>query len=175
MKDFSTYRRALFYAEEHYDGLRRKTHDLPYVVHPLRAVAILRSVGYSEFDDENLMIAALFHDLIEDTSLTYEDIKAEFNEEIARLVLELSHPEGMDKEDWLKSLKNVSKKARIIKMADRIDNLLDMGNDVWSKKKQKSYTEQSKLILESCGDANPELARKLQEIINKLLEKLKDA
>ena len=46
---------------------KRKSIDIPYVIHPIRVALILKSVGFSEFEHDNLMIAAHCHDLIEDT------------------------------------------------------------------------------------------------------------
>jgi len=66
MKNFSNYWKALTFAVEKYGGLTRKNMKTPYIVHPLRVVSILRSAGYSEFEDEDLMISALLHDLIEE-------------------------------------------------------------------------------------------------------------
>ena len=67
------------------------------------------------------------------------------------------------KEEWLESFKDFSKEAKIIKLADRIDNLLDM--DTWSNDRQLYYTEQSKIILNSCGDAHEGLTKRLKELI----------
>ena len=168
MKDFYHYWNALNYAFIKYGNLKRNSHDIPYVIHPLRITLILKSVGFSEFKNQDLMIAALLHDLIEDTDTTFEEIKNKFNENIALIVSELSKPKDLEKTKWLETFSNASKDAKLIKMADRIDNLMDMTQ--WPLERQKSYAEQGKIILEKCGNANYKLASILQKQIELYLK-----
>ncbi len=173
MKEISNYWKALTFAAKNHGIKTRKDNETPYVIHPMRITAILRAAGFSEFKNEDLMMAALFHDLIEDTETSLNDIKNQFGKKSASIVEELTKPEDDDKgskEKWLKSFDKASKEAKIIKMADRIDNLMDMNLDIWPIEKQKSYAEQGKIILEKCGDAHSELAIKLKSVINKILE-----
>ena len=167
MKDFTKYWDALSFAIIHYGKLKRKSSGVPYIIHPVRITSILRAAGFDEFKDEDIMISALFHDLIEDTETTSDLIEMEYGAKIASIVDELSKPEDGSKEDWLKNFGTASKEAKIVKMADRIDNLLDM--EMWPTKKRKSYAEQAKLIVKNCSNANVKLARKLQEIIDNIL------
>lgn len=171
MKDFSNYWNALSYAFAKYDNLKRDN-DLPYIIHPIRITLILRAYGFNEFDNEDLMIATLLHDLLEDTNLTIKDIKNKFGKRVASIVNESTKPQEVKKDLWLEKFKNYSKEAKIIKIADRIDNLLDM--EKWDEKRQISYLNQSKIIVNSCGDANRELANKLDGIIQDLLSKILD-
>ena len=156
MKDFNQYWNALNYAFKKYENLKRKSNNLPYIIHPIRVTLILKSIGFSELKNQDLMIAALLHDLIEDTNTTFDEIKSEFNEKIALIVNELSKPKDLNKEKWLETFSNASKVAKIIKMADRIDNLMDMTQ--WPLEKQKFYAKQGKIILENCRGANHKLA-----------------
>lgn len=167
MKDYSNYCRAITFAFSKYGELKRKSQNIPYVVHPIRITAILRAAGFNENDNEDIMIAALFHDLIEDTETLLEEIETQFGTKIASIVMELTKPEKGNKDEWLKTFESASKEAKIIKMADRLDNLIDMTSESWKIKKQKSYAEQAKIILEKCGSANDEIALKLNEEIEK--------
>jgi (p)ppGpp synthase/HD superfamily hydrolase len=169
MNDFSKYWNALSYAFTKYNNLKRDN-NLPFVVHPIRTISILRAYGFTEFENEDLMIATLMHDLVEDTTLTIEEIEYKFGKKVASIVNESTKPAKVKKDQWLETFKNYSKEAKIIKMGDRIDNLMDM--EYWDKKRQISYLEQSKIIVRSCGDANQELAHKLDEIIQDLLRKI---
>ncbi len=168
MNKFSKYWKALTYAVEKYDKLKRKSSKIPYIIHPLRITLILRAVGYSEFNEEDLMIAAIFHDLIEDTEIKSAEIKEKFGEKVALIVEELSKPEDKDKEDWLKNFGRASKEAKVIKMADRIDNLMEM--ETWSLERKKTYAKQGKIILNKCGDSNEQLAQILKEKISDILD-----
>ena len=116
MKEFIKYRKALDYAIEKYGDLKRKVTHLPYVIHPLRISAILRAAGFNEFDHQDMMIATLFHDLVEDTDITLEDITNGFGAKIAALVGDLTHPTDMPgekKDDWLRTFANVSTEVKI--------------------------------------------------------------
>lgn len=175
MKNFSSYWNALSFAFEKYGNLKRKAKDIPYVIHPVRIASILRAAGFNEFEQEDLMIAALFHDLCEDTNTSLEEIDKKFGKKISSIVAELTKPEntkGHKKDLWLENLVKSSEEAKIIKMADRIDNLLEMVKD-WTTQKQINYVNQAKIILRSCGDSNEELANKLAEIIKQVLDNLK--
>src|SRR5271157_5537992 len=116
---------------------------MPVVIHPLRVATILRAAGFSEFKDETILIAALFHDLIEDAGFTEQDIAAQWGEEVAAIVKQLSKPVNGSKEEYLAGLARASREAQIIKLADRIDNLHDMQG--WSLAKKQSYAEQAKI------------------------------
>jgi (p)ppGpp synthase/HD superfamily hydrolase len=172
MKNFLNYWNAITFAFEKYGTLKRKSIDIPYVVHPIRITTILRANDFNEFDHEELMIAALFHDLIEDTDIEIKEIEDRFGSKIKDIVIELTKPEGAKghkKDKWLESFSIKSKEAKIIKLADRIDNLMDVG-DIWDAEKQKSYADQAKIILKSCGDVNKQLANKLEDLIDNILK-----
>ncbi|MFX1499572.1 MAG: HD domain-containing protein [Promethearchaeota archaeon] len=170
MRDFSNYWKAISFAFIKYGNLRRKSKEIPYVVHPIRITAILQAADFNEFDHEDLMIAALFHDLLEDTDTDLNEIENHFGKKIGKIVVELTKPEGAKgrkKDNWLENFVNNSKEAKIIKLADRIDNILDM-QDIWDIEKQRSYLDQAKIILKSCGDANKQLAQKLDDLIEQI-------
>ena len=118
MREFENLWKGLSFAFLKYGSLKRKSIDIPYVIHPIRVALILRATGFSEFKDKSLFLAALFHDLLEDTDLTFEELKSKFGEEVALIVKELSKPDNMSKEDWLRAFSTASKKAKIIKMAE---------------------------------------------------------
>ena len=141
---------------------------MPAVIHPLRVATILRAAGFSEFREENLLIAALFHDLLEDTEYTETDLEVQANEDVATIVKQLTKPECGSKEDYLEGLAQASREAQIIKLADRIDNLRDMETAGWSAEKRKSYAEQAQIILRTCGGAHPVLKSALQQEIDRV-------
>jgi len=169
MREFETIWEAINFAFIKYGSLKRKSGDILYVIHPIRVAMILRAAGFSEFKDRNLMLASLFHDLLEDTNLTFDDLKAEFGTEIASIVKEVSKPKNISKEEWLRAFNTSSKEAKLLKMADRIDNLMDMKLPGWNVEKQKNYAEQGLIILETCGKTSPKLANKLKKLIDKIL------
>src|SRR5262245_61821630 len=74
-------RRAYYYAEQAHDGQIRRSGE-PYVTHPLAVAGILEAM---HMDHQSLM-AALLHDVIEDTGLTREAIAGQFGDAVANLV-----------------------------------------------------------------------------------------
>ena len=74
-------RRAYYYSEQAHYGQTRRSGE-PYVTHPLAVASILARM---HMDSQSLM-AALLHDVIEDTGVNKEDIGAQFGEEVAELV-----------------------------------------------------------------------------------------
>ena len=77
-----------------------------------------------------------------------------FGNRVALIVTELTHPEGLSKEEWLESFKIFSKEAKIVKLADRIDNLSSMESLFFPKERRDRYREQAKIILRTCGDVS---------------------
>ncbi|MHA2008562.1 MAG: HD domain-containing protein [Promethearchaeota archaeon] len=170
MREYLKLWEALTFAFTKHGDKKRISGDIPYVVHPIRVTMILKAAGFNEFENESLILAALFHDLLEDTDLSFKDLQKEFGNKVATIVRELTKPEEFTKKDWLQSFKNASKEAKVIKMADRIDNLMDMKLTDWTTERKKDYAKQGLIILEKCGDANQDLALKLKETINYTLK-----
>lgn len=75
--------RAAKFAEQAHKGAHRKGTRIPYIVHPLETALIASMLT----NDEEILAAALLHDTIEDTGVTYEDLKQEFGTRVADLVL----------------------------------------------------------------------------------------
>lgn len=140
---------AISYAVKHYSGLKRKYTGFPYVVHPLAVASIVETVT----DDENMYIAALFHDLVEDTKLTIGHIRGTWGNHVADLVDELtdvSKPEDgnrkIRKNIDLIHISNASPRAKTIKLADMINNSASIIKH--DSKFAKTYIEEKELLLE---------------------------
>ena len=125
-------KRAYFFAEQaHYGQIRRSGE--PYVTHPLAVAGILADM---HMDHQSLM-AALLHDVIEDTGVTKEDIAAQFGESVAELVdgvsklthIEFDSAELKQAENFQKMALAMAKDIRVIlvKLADRLHNMRTLG------------------------------------------------
>ena len=66
--------KAILFATEAHKGTVRKGSKLPYILHPLEAGVIVSSMT----NDENVIAAAILHDVLEDTDVTYEELKKEY-------------------------------------------------------------------------------------------------
>ena len=127
-KDQAYINRAFQYAYDGHNGQNRKSGE-PYITHPLHVALYLCELNF----DKETIAAALLHDLIEDTDISYEDLKKEFGEEVADIV------DGVTKLDKIKYSSNAEAKADairkmviamskdirvlILKLADRLHNI----------------------------------------------------
>lgn len=107
----------------------------PFIFHPLLTSEIIRLVAP---DDENLIAAAVLHDIIENTEDTYDDLLEKFGEDIAGLIQEVTKSEY----NTFPNLK--STRAVTLKFADRTANLSSMQRGGWSEEKQQKYIAKSK-------------------------------
>ena len=140
---------ALIVAAKAHDGQTRKGTDIPYISHPV-AVALLAS---EHTDDEDVIIGALFHDILEDVSPeVYSEarMKTDFGDRVANLVKAVSEDKRPDepekpwkerKTTYINHLRQETDTgAIVISAADKTHNLLSIiqdyqthGDDLWSR------------------------------------------
>jgi (p)ppGpp synthase/HD superfamily hydrolase len=92
----------------------QKYNNGPFWKHPFLTAAIIAVVAPL---DDNLWVAAILHDTLEDTETTYEELKEEFGSDVADLVKEVTKS-GYNKFPNLKTQRGV-----ILKFADRLSNI----------------------------------------------------
>jgi (p)ppGpp synthase/HD superfamily hydrolase len=119
--------RALEFARAAHEsvGQRRKHTDEPYIVHPIAVAELVRTVPHSQ----EMIAAALLHDVVEDTDVGLPEIEAAFGPEVAGLVdwlTDVSRPSDgnrrVRKQLDLEHLARAPAEAQTIKYADLIDN-----------------------------------------------------
>ena len=124
----------------------RKGSDLPYLTHPAQAAMILLRAG---IDDDEILAAALLHDVVEDTDHTLEMLAADFPPKVVQLVAamtERKHDHDGRRRTWqerkdehLEHIAAEPWEARAIVLADKLHNLgsmlldLEAGQDLWSR------------------------------------------
>lgn len=124
--------RAYFYAEQAHDGQYRKSGE-PYIIHPLAVADILASM---QLDYQTLM-AAMLHDVIEDTGIPKKALHAQFGEIVADLVdgvsklnkMEFATKAEAQAENFQKMVLAMASDIRVIvvKLADRLHNMRTLG------------------------------------------------
>jgi len=117
MNDSESLQLALEFAKEKHKGQKRIGGD-DYISHPIAVSEIVKSQGL----DENYQIAALFHDLLEDTDATQEEILKFANQEILEAVKLLTKKKGYDMSEYIAYIKQ-NPIAYAVKAADRLHNL----------------------------------------------------
>ncbi|MFA5947596.1 MAG: HD domain-containing protein [Candidatus Gracilibacteria bacterium] len=110
-----------------HDGQERKADGLPYIVHPFTVALIL--MNYTA--DEDVIIAGILHDTIEDTPYTKEQMEEAFGPRVTSLVTDLTElPKTFSwqerKDSYLKHLETTSHESKLICAADKIHNLQSM-------------------------------------------------
>jgi GTP diphosphokinase / guanosine-3',5'-bis(diphosphate) 3'-diphosphatase len=139
-------RRAYFYAEQAHDGQRRRSGEA-YVTHPLAVASILADM---HMDHQSLM-AAMLHDVIEDTGIAKEALDAQFGESVAELVDGVSKLTQMNfetkaeaqAENFQKMAMAMARDIRVIlvKLADRLHNMRTL--EVLSGEKRRRIAKET--------------------------------
>jgi len=149
--------KALEYSKEAHKTQIRKSGE-PYIIHPILVASIVSSIT----NDEAMAIAALLHDVVEDTCITIEEISDEFGEDVAHLV------EGLTKIDVIRdselipstsdeklivsaltfrkmllaSIQDV--RVLVVKLCDRLHNMLTL--DALPEHKQIRIAEETLVV-----------------------------
>lgn len=122
--DRRTLDRALVFARERHGQQMRRGSDTPYWVHPVRVCLALM---HWDATDRDLLVAALLHDLVEDTQTSADEIRERFGARPADLVVWLTAPDGYLVDEtrayYRRLLEKGPSDARLLKIADRSDNL----------------------------------------------------
>ena len=122
------FKRAAEFAAVKHSGQERKFTGEPYIMHPLAVAEIVKTIGGSE----EMVVAAVLHDTIEDTGTTYAELAKEFGPKVAGLVVELTNVyrtgtggnRAYRRAKEAVRLATVSPEAQTIKVADLIHNSL---------------------------------------------------
>ena len=161
--------RALAYATKAHEGQVRKYTGDPYIIHPIAVCELVRTC---KNHNNNMLAAALLHDVVEDTDRTIKDIRKEFGDIVAIFVeglTDISIPEdgnrAVRKELDRQHLKNSLPPVQTIKLADLIHNsesILEHGKGF-----KHVYMKEKKLLLEVLIHGDKGLYKMAQDIITK--------
>lgn len=140
----------------------------PYITHPEEVAALIEMSGGSEAE----IAAGWTHDVVEDTSVTREDIANELGEEVATIV------DGLTDHDDLKGLPKLERKrlqaervktksssVKRAKLADQISNIRDIAIDppvTWDHQKCLDYTNGAMLVAQACSGVSDYLDREFK-------------
>jgi (p)ppGpp synthase/HD superfamily hydrolase len=146
---------AIFFAVKAHEGTFRKGKKTPYIFHPLEAASIVSTMT----DSPDIIAAAVLHDVLEDTDITYDYLKEKFGH-IADLVSWESENKRRDKapeETWNIRKKETVKyfqtdasiESKIIALGDKLANMRSiyrdyqlLGDNLWERFHQKDKNKQ---------------------------------
>jgi GTP pyrophosphokinase len=156
-KEIPNIEKAVDFATRWHEGQFRKSGQ-PYIVHPILVAAIVSHFG----GDQDMVFAALLHDVVEDTSCSSETIAKEFSPEIAHLVDGLTKIVEIREEELVPSTSNeklvtsalsfrkmllasiTDVRVLVVKLCDRLHNMLTL--DALSEAKQKRISEETLVV-----------------------------
>lgn len=165
------------------DQEQKQTCKIPYIKHPIDVVALLTKCGIT---DVNVLIAAVLHDVYEDTlqdnNQTFEDMRAEvarlFGQEVDKYVMECTDDKSLDKiqrkRAQLAHAGTISRGAKLVKLADKFANLSDPAPASWSAEELRGYTYWSYAVVNEARGVHEELDRQLDDLFRTKLSLPKD-
>ena len=133
--DTSLLDRAIEFAVRAHAGTERRGKGFPYIVHPMEAMAIVATMT----PDQEVLAAAALHDVVEDTDVTVEEIRAAFGDRVASLVAcesdivlaELSEEASwpVRKQAAIDRLAAASHDAKVVALGDKLSNMPAIARD----------------------------------------------
>ena len=122
-------KKAKQFAYEAHKGMKRKGKDTPFIYHLKLVNLYLESLT----DDEEILAAGWLHDVIEDTPITLEELKKEFNRTVCRYVELETEDKSLPWKDrklkQINELKENNSKVILIAFADKMANMTEMFDD----------------------------------------------
>jgi len=157
--DQAVLKAAHFAAKKHAGQRRKGAAAEPYINHLLE-IAELVSSALAE-PDTNLVIAALLHDTVEDTGVTKQVLVETFGSDVADLVMEMTDDNSLPKAErkrlQIVHASQISVRAQVIKLADKISNLrgiLASPPADWSVERKREYFEWAKRVVDGLSAPN---------------------
>ncbi|MFL5561514.1 MAG: HD domain-containing protein [Gemmatimonadaceae bacterium] len=165
MSDTTTLLRAAhFAAARHRKQKRKGSAGEPYINHPIAVAELIASVG--RVSDVLTLAAAILHDTVEDTDATLDDIEREFGADIRGIVAELTDDKSLPSDErkrlQVANAPNASRRAKIVKLADKSVNVADIVRDPpphWPVTRRRQYVEWAKEVVAGCRGANTALEK----------------
>lgn len=170
--------KAIVFAAQSHSGQYRKDGKTPYINHPLEVMNLVTV----HLDDvaEEVLIAAVLHDVVEDTHITSSEIKKMFGEHVARLVDELTDDKTLTKEErkamQLEEVHTLSAEGRLLRLCDKICNVYDIlyappGN--WDNTRRIDYLHWAKAVVDKIRGTHKILETRFDELYAAGLKLLK--
>ena len=139
------FERAFLFAAEKHAGQTRKTTTVPYIAHLMGVASLALEYG----GDEDLAIAALLHDVVEDCggAAVLKEVKRRFGSRVAKIVDGCTDSYGEPKPPWrerkenyLRHLKSADAGTRLVSAADKLNNVRsilsdyrEVGESIWER------------------------------------------
>ena len=158
-----------FAAHKHRDQRRKGADAVPYINHPVALAETLWRLG--KVRDSAVLAAALLHDTIEDTETTEVELRRAFGPVVAGVVAEVTDNKSLDKamrkQLQIEHAGSISRRAKLVKLADKISNLEDILASPpadWSLERRRAYFDWAKAVVGQLRGVNGVLARQFDRL-----------
>lgn len=159
-----------FAAEKHASQRRKNAAATPYINHPIEVAEHMARVG--GITDEDILVAALLHDTIEDTNTSFAEIEGLFGSRVAGIVMECTDDKSLEKLERKRlQIVNAPRKspdAKCVKIADKTCNLASILADPpkdWSIRRQLEYFEWAEQVIQGLVGVNEQLDACLSDVL----------
>ena len=120
--------------------------EVPYIFHPVHLAETM--------DDEYSCCVALLHDVVEDTDVTLDELKAIFPREVTDAVALMTHEDGVDYFDYVRAIKlnPIARKVKLADLTHNSDQSRCIGSDLTEDRKAKwraKYEKATKILTET--------------------------
>jgi guanosine-3',5'-bis(diphosphate) 3'-pyrophosphohydrolase len=160
---------AAFAAYKHRDQRRKDDSASPYINHPIALATLLATAGGVE--DPDVLAAALLHDTVEDTRTTRRELAREFGARIAGIVDEVTDdkrlPKARRKALQIEHAAELSRPAKLVKLADKISNVADVLDNPpsgWPLERRREYIDWAKRVVDQLRGTHPRLERRFDAL-----------
>jgi (p)ppGpp synthase/HD superfamily hydrolase len=171
---------ARFAAEKHAAQKRKGSAAEPYINHLIEVAELVAAAG--PILDTNLVTAAFLHDTIEDTGVTAQELEQRFGSDVAALVLEATDDKSLPKHRrkalQVENARNKSKRAQVLKLADKISNLRSLLASPpadWDRERKQEYCEWARRVVSGFTSPNPLLMAEFERVYAQLTKAIADA
>lgn len=183
---------AIEFATKKHTEQTRKRENTPYILHPLEAAAVAAELT----KDEDILIAAVLHDTVEDTDTSIDEVREKFGNRVAELVESETENKREDlppEETWeirkkesLEHLKNSTDPAvKILWLADKVSNIRTLyrlyqkeGDALWNHFNMKDIKKQAwyyKTVAELLSDLEDTLPyQEYKQIVDYIFRNVKE-
>jgi guanosine-3',5'-bis(diphosphate) 3'-pyrophosphohydrolase len=166
-----------FAADMHKSGNRKGVAREPYVNHVIEVAELLARIG--GIKNAATLQAAILHDIVEDTPVTFDDVERGFGSEVRRIVEEVTDDQELPKAErkrlQVEKAPRLSEAAKTIKIADKISNvrgiMLSPPAD-WSLERRNEYVDWAERVVAGCRGCNARLEEYYDNVVRECRQAL---
>lgn len=159
-----------FSSGKHQDQRRKNPKQTPYINHP---ISVAHRLLNASIVDDDILIAAVLHDTVEDTDTTCEEISAIFGWKVASIVDEVTDDKSLPKDErkrlQIEHAAHISQEAKLVKLADKLDNLTDLLEITpvgWTPERVTQYFDWAAKVVDPMRGTNSLLETELDAVFS---------